>query len=81
MHQVLHNLEHLFDIKDVCNLVEIWNISHANKIIQIVSEVFQDVEFDSSSEMVDEFEMDDSCLKTWMLLWRMVSLSTRHFIT
>lgn len=63
--QIMDNLQHLFVLQDVCNFVEIWDIAHAHKILQIVGKVFEDVDSDNWSENVEQLEMDDLWFEEW----------------
>ena len=47
--QVLDNLQRIFSTADLCNLVEIWDRRHAQRILSIVSNVFQDINVNSDS--------------------------------
>jgi superfamily II DNA helicase RecQ len=58
--QVLDSLQHLFDLDDVCNFIEIWDKKHAYKILQISGIVFEDLDFDICPEELELFEMDDT---------------------
>jgi len=65
--QVLDNVEHLFNINDICNSVEIWDIIHAHKILQILSDTFQDIDECNWSEVNRELE-NDMCFDEWNTL-------------
>ena len=41
--QVMDNADKIFSIDDVHFLVEIWNLKHAHKILEILSQVYGDV--------------------------------------
>ncbi|XP_068724074.1 ATP-dependent helicase wrn-1-like [Montipora capricornis] len=47
--QVLDNLHRIFSTADVCNLVEIWDRRHTQRILSIVSNVFKDINVNSDS--------------------------------
>ena len=60
INQVLENLEYLFNLKDISNLVEIWDSKHSHKILQIINNVFKDVDDISCLEGYDDkLEFDD----------------------
>ena len=63
--QTTDNLEHLFVLQDVCNFVEIWDIGHAHKILQVVDKVFKDLDPDTWSENAGQLEMDDLWFEEW----------------
>ena len=67
--QVLDNLHRIFSIADVCNLVEIWDRRHAQRILSIVSNVFKDINVNSDSLVAvndtDNSEFDDELLDEW----------------
>ena len=44
INHVLDNLKYFFTLNDICDLIEIWDSKHAKKILQIVSNVFGDVD-------------------------------------
>ena len=62
--QVLDNCENIFTLQDVLDKVEIWDLKHAHKIIEFMSEVYGDIgeiddcmfECDISSTELDQFE-------------------------
>ena len=47
--QVLDKLHRIFPTGDVYNLVEIWDRRHAQRILSIVSNIFQDINVSSDS--------------------------------
>ena len=59
--QVVDNIEHIFTISDICCFVEIWDMTHAHKILCIIRDVFQDVPDQDYTE--DNKLMDD----TWVI--------------
>ena len=61
--QVMDNLEHLFSLEDICNVVEIWDMKHAHKILSILKEEFNDTEDFVGSE--GDFDFDDLFLNDW----------------
>ena len=67
--QVLDNLHRIFSTADVYNLVEIWDRRHAQRILSIVSNVFQDINVNSDSLVAvndtDNYEFDDKLLDEW----------------
>ena len=67
--QVLDNLHRIFSTADVYNLVEIWDRRHAQKILLIVSNVFQDINVNSDSLVAvndtNNYEFDDELLDEW----------------
>lgn len=62
--QVVDNVEYLFTIKDICELVEIWDLQHAYKILSILIEEFGDTELQAVNDF-PEFEFDDEFLEEW----------------
>jgi len=65
--QVLENLEHLFTLKDICTIVEIWDMKHAHKILSILNEEFHDIEDSVNSENGD-LEFNDMFLDEWEMV-------------
>ena len=69
--QVLDNCENIFTLRDVLDKVEIWDLKHAHKIIEFMSEVYGDIdeiddcmfECDISSTELDQF--DDAWNREW----------------
>ncbi|XP_078355691.1 bifunctional 3'-5' exonuclease/ATP-dependent helicase WRN-like [Oculina patagonica] len=55
--QVLSHCSVLFTIEDICNFVEIWDVSHAHKINSIMQKVFGDMCATESVE--DELSSDE----------------------
>lgn len=53
--QVLHNLQHIFEMSDVYRTVEIWHKRHAQEIIWIIGETFHDTNVNSN----DAYDDDD----------------------
>ena len=59
--QVLHNLEHIFEMSDVYRTVEIWHKRHAQEIIQVIGETFHDTNVNSyDAYAVDDDDDDDN---------------------
>ena len=67
--QVLDKLHRIFPAADVYNLVEIWDRRHAQRILLIVSNVFQEIDVNSDSLVAvndtDNHEFDDELLDEW----------------
>lgn len=67
--QVLDNLHRIFSTADVYNLVEIWDKRHAQRILSIVSNVFQDINVNSDLLVAVNdtcnYEFDDELLDEW----------------
>ena len=67
--QVLEHCDKLFTISDIYNYVEIWRQVHANNILAIIEEIFQDTDVNVSTLMLTE---DEACLdsvdlpQTWI---------------
>ena len=70
--QVLdNNCENIFTLRDILDKVEIWDLKHAHKIIEFMSEVYGDIdeiddcmfECDISSTELDQF--DDAWNREW----------------
>ena len=61
----MNNLQHLFVLDDVYNFIQIWDRRHAYKILQIVSEAFEDLDFDISPENCELLKMDDMWSEKW----------------
>ena len=71
--QVLDNLHRIFSVADIFKLVEIWDKRHAQKILVIVGDVFQDINVKSDSDVAvmnntDGYEFDDELLDEWQEL-------------
>lgn len=60
----MDKLQHLFSLCDIHKFVEIWDKTHAYKILCILKDVFQDMQ-DCSYTGDDNFEMDDLLLEDW----------------
>ncbi|XP_068708396.1 uncharacterized protein [Montipora foliosa] len=59
--QVLHNLEHIFEMSDVYRTVEIWHKRHAQEIIRVIGETFHDTNVNSNDAYaVDDDDDDDN---------------------
>ena len=56
--QVLSHCSQLFTIKDICTFVEIWDLSHAHRIYDILQKVFGDMNDISLIELEDEYSSD-----------------------
>lgn len=65
--QVLTHCSELFSVKDICNFVEIWELSHAHKIYAIMQKVFGDMDATDPVDVDDEFSSDeeDSLSEDW----------------
>lgn len=67
--QVLDNLHRIFSTADVYNLVEIWDRRHAQRILSIASNVFQDINVNNDSlvavNYTDNNEFDDELFDEW----------------
>ena len=65
--QVLDKLRRIFPTAVVYNLVEIWDKRYAQRILSIVSNLFQDVNSDSLVAVndTDNFEFGDELLDEW----------------
>ena len=67
--QVLDKFHRIFPAADVYNLVEIWDRRHAQRILLIVSNVFQEIDVNSDSLVAvndtDNHEFDDELLDEW----------------
>ena len=57
--QVLDNLEHIFEMADVYRTVEIWHKRHAQEIVKVIAETFQDTNTDSNDVHVTNSDDDD----------------------
>ena len=57
--QVLSHCSQLFTIKDICTFVEIWDLSHAHRIYDILQKVFGDMDDISLIEHEDEYSSDE----------------------
>ena len=42
--QVLNNIESLFTVQDIYEYIEIWDLRHANKILQVLADTFNDTD-------------------------------------
>lgn len=58
--QVLRHYSLLFAVKDICNFVEIWDLSHAHRIQTIVQKVFGDMDGTSSVNTTENFTPDEA---------------------
>ena len=66
--QILENCDKIFAFEDVMRYVEIWNKKHAVSVLEIIKDLFQDIEgsiADSSSDSDSEDEMSPD-----RVLWR-----------
>ncbi len=43
IHQIMQNVHKLFSIADIMNCTEIWRTEHANSVLEIQSNVFEDI--------------------------------------
>ncbi len=43
IHQIMQNVHKLFSIADIMNCTEIWQTEHANSVLEILSNVFEDI--------------------------------------
>lgn len=59
MDQVWKNIDYLFGVEDICKFVGIWDNAHAQKKFEIISKIFQDVEFEGLTETFDNFDIED----------------------
>ena len=57
--QVLRHCSLLFTVKDICNFVEIWDLSHAHKNHTIMQKVFGDMDGTNSMNPTEEFSSDE----------------------
>ena len=57
--QVIRHCSLLFTVKDICNFVEIWDLSHAHKIHAIMQKVFGDMDCTNSTDAMEEFSSDE----------------------
>ena len=57
--QVLHNLEHIFEMSDVYRIVEIWHKRHAQEIIWVIDETFHDTNINSNAAYAVDDDDDD----------------------
>jgi ATP-dependent DNA helicase RecQ len=63
---VLENLHNLFSLLDICKFVEIWDMTHAHKILSIIKEIFKDVQDNTCNVANAEYEIDDTgLLEDW----------------
>ena len=66
---MLEHCDKLFTISDIYNYVEIWRQVHANNILAIIEEIFQDTDVNVSTLVLTE---DEACLdsvdlpQTWI---------------
>lgn len=56
--QIIQNCFRLFSVEDICNCVEIWRMEHANNVLLILSDIFNDIDanelqFDDDMEDID----------------------------
>ena len=57
--QVLQNCDHIFNITDIVNYVEIWRNTHANNILKCLNEVFDDMDNLDVPLILSEEDFDD----------------------
>jgi hypothetical protein len=55
IHQIMQNVHKLFSIADIMNCTEIWRSEHANSVLEILSNVFEDI----SKEELDNINDND----------------------
>lgn len=63
--KVLKNIDYLFSVEGICKFVEIRDNIHGQKIFEIISKIFQDVEFEGLTEIFDNFEIEDDFFDDW----------------
>ena len=71
--QVLDNLHRIFSVADIYKLVEIWDRRHAQRILLILRNVFQDINVNNELEVAvmyntdntDNYEFDNELLDEW----------------
>lgn len=66
INQIVRNCQLLFSVKDVFEVVEIWRHKYAVAIIQILSDVFGDINTNTEIPTIaDEANEDDTILSDW----------------
>ena len=69
--QVLDNLEKIFALSDIHEVVEIWDRQHAQKILSVISDIFKDIDdtvqqsYQSAEEGDNQYDFDDEFLDEW----------------
>ena len=69
--QVLDNCENIFTVENVLDKVEIWDLKHAHKIIEFISQVFGDIGEIDDCIFEDDISLTglDHCDDTWNREW------------
>lgn len=57
--QVIDNCAKLFTLRDICNFVEIWDLSHAQKIYSVLQKVFGDMVGTDLTVVSEDFSSDE----------------------
>lgn len=65
--QVISNCDKLFSLEDILDNVEMWDVQHAHKILNIISQVFGDITVSSESDD-SVSDNDDLLLGEWTVL-------------
>ncbi|XP_022791375.1 mediator of RNA polymerase II transcription subunit 34-like isoform X1 [Stylophora pistillata] len=60
--QVLNNIESLFTVQDIYEYIEIWDLRHANKILQVLADTFNDTDENN----LDKADIDDLMDDLWV---------------
>lgn len=60
--QVLNNIESLFIAQDIYEYIEIWDLRHANKILQVLADTFNDTDENN----LDKADIDDLMDDLWV---------------
>ena len=63
INQVVANCHSLFTLKDIYHLVEIWRECYAVSILKAIKDVFDDIDFDFSSQ--DNLQLNTTQLSDW----------------
>ena len=74
--QVINSCDSLFSLDDICDNVEIWDMKHAHRIMNMINHVFGDVSTSSavsqssctSLDSDSDDELDDMLLGEWTAL-------------
>ena len=66
--QVLENVASIFTLSDIYKSVEVWDERHAQKILSVISSVFEDVSCDKNwngTHFDSNYEFDDEFMDEW----------------
>ena len=83
--QVLENVASIFTLSDIYKSVEVWDERHAQKILSVISSVFEDVSCDKNwngTHFDSNYEFDDEFMDEWdEILQEKKSISLSYHIS